>query len=285
MRSIGYLTASGRKLICRQGLSCPSCGTVKSNIVDRKYLVTFLRRCSNCKLLFRAPTTTERENAKLYAQEYEEAFTTDLPKPEELREMLSRGFRDSERDYTAYVEVLKALGAGPGTTIYDFGCSWGYGSWQLAQAGFQVDSFDICAPRAEYGVKNLGIRLVPPESVRSGSYDIFFSAHVIEHVPSVSRMISFGLKCLRRQGLFVAFTPNACAERRAKDPRSFHSMWGFVHPQLIDWEFLSGPHVPEPVIADSSPYSIRELSSLSWTGRQALKLAGPELLIVMKNAP
>src|SRR5687768_14606475 len=96
--------------------------------VDRKYLVTTLRRCRRCQLLFRAPTSTHEEQEAFYQEEYQQGFTTDLPDERTLSAYLTSEFRGGEKDYTAYLRVLDALGVLPGQRLFDFGCSWGYGS-------------------------------------------------------------------------------------------------------------------------------------------------------------
>ena len=285
MRSFPYLLLSARKLLLRRALRCPSCGCGESSAIDRKYLVTTLRRCSNCRLLFRSPTTCPQENEALYQEQYQQGFTTEMPLAAALRKLLETGFRGSEKDYGKYIEVLAALRVARGSRVFDYGCSWGYGSWQLAQAGYKVDSFDISKPRANYAAANLGVNIVPPESCGVSAYDVFFSAHVIEHVPRVSDMLELGLRVLGPRGLFVAFTPNGGAAYRQRNPGAFHLSWGLVHPQLIDWEYLQGPSVGVPVVADSVPYSLEELARVSWTGKVRLKLNGAELLFVLRREP
>ena len=58
-------------------------------------------------------------------------------------QLLSTRFAGEEKNYAGYIAVLHALGVAEGARMLDFGCSWGYGSWQLAQAGFAVEAFEI----------------------------------------------------------------------------------------------------------------------------------------------
>jgi 2-polyprenyl-3-methyl-5-hydroxy-6-metoxy-1,4-benzoquinol methylase len=283
MRNVSYLLYSLKKLLLRQGLACPSCGMTSAAIVDQKYLVTSLRRCANCKLLYRAPTTSEAENKRIYQSTYKEGYTTIMPTERELEKLLASNFHGSERDYSLYIEVLTALGVQAGARVCDFGCSWGYGSWQFAKAGFVVSSCEISKPRADYAASKLGVRVVDAGAIESNWYDVFFTSHVIEHVPAVSNLIGLGMSALRPGGLFIAFTPNASAEYRRLEPKGFHMCWGFVHPQLLDWEFLA--HLPSsfPLIADSSPYTISTLREFEWLQKSAIKLNGPELMFAIKK--
>lgn len=252
IQKLKYLRLSAAKTVLRKGFDCPSCGSGESRIVDRKYLVTALRRCDGCKLLFRTPATTAAENEAFYQAEYSQGFTTDMPDPAALERLVSSGFRGHEKDYSTYIAVLRSLGAGQ--RLFDYGCSWGYGSFQLGKAGFEVDSYEISVPRAEYGRCHLGIHFKTPEEAVKGSYDVFFSAHVIEHVPSVSEFIAFGLSVLKPGGLFLAFTPNGSESYRRVDPQGWHKSWGFVHPQLIDEVFVRQALQGRELAVASSPY-------------------------------
>src|SRR5437773_2037071 len=112
---VNYFLSSLRKRVFREGLSCPSCGHAESVQVDRKMIVTSLRRCRNCGLLFRTPTTSEEENRKFYQREYTENFTL-VPDRAELESLLKTSFEVSDgRNYNIshYIGVLSAFGCKP----------------------------------------------------------------------------------------------------------------------------------------------------------------------------
>lgn len=283
MRKLKYLFWSGLRTLCRRGRQCPSCGSSDSEAVDRKWLVTSLRRCSGCRLLFRSPATSVGENERLYQERYSSGITTDLPGEDQLRELISGGFRGHPKDWRPYIEVLEFLGASPGGRILDFGSSWGYGSWQLREAGYRVEAYEVSARRADFAREKFRIPVHSKPDFLPGHYDIFFSAHVIEHVPSVSGMIEVGLRALRPGGLFVAFTPNASSERFLNDNASLHRLWGYVHPQLLDREFIEAlPYTS--LCALSSPYDLDYLQAWNGRGRKIGRMDGPELLLVIRNS-
>ncbi|MBS0209203.1 MAG: class I SAM-dependent methyltransferase [Planctomycetes bacterium] len=278
-----YFLQSACKLAWGRQLNCPSCGESRSHVVDRKWLVTTLRRCDSCRLLYRAPTTSAAEYERFYQRQYGQGFTTDLPDDATLERLKRSHFRDSPKDYQHYLNVLTALGGRPGQRLFDFGCSWGYGSWQLSQAGYQVDACEISVPRGHFARDRLGVRVMSVTEIAPGSYDLFFSSHVIEHVPSVAKMLALGLRALRPGGLFVAFTPNGSTPFRQRFPALFHHVWGFVHPQLIDGEFAQHLALKYTVLTDSSPYSLDNIACCAWQGHQAVKLDGHELLLVVRK--
>ncbi|MEY2518665.1 MAG: hypothetical protein QOF24_424 [Verrucomicrobiota bacterium] len=280
MRSISYLILSLKKLALGQGRSCPSCGSPKAEgpTEDRKWIVTTLRRCARCKILYRAPATTKEQNDAIYQKEYREGFTTEMPDEADLARLIQSGFKNCPCDYTTYLEVLRGLHGRLRATLYDFGCSWGYGAYQLKAAGYDVVGYEIGAERAQFAATKLGVRLRTPDEVEDSSVDIFFSAHVLEHVPSVEATIKTATRLLRPGGLFVCFTPNGSLERRAADPNGWHHAWGFVHPQLLDRVWIEARR-EEFVVADTGPYDIGAITR----GRTPGKWQGSELMFSFRK--
>lgn len=281
---IKYLLNSTSKLITRQGLACPSCGSSDSTIVSRKYIVTALRRCNYCCLLFRSPTTNVEENRFFYQSEYSEGFTTDVPSLHQLENLKKLRFKGSEKDYSNYLSVLAAIGRKPGDLLFDYGCSWGYGSWQFAQAGYNVTACEISAPRCEYARTYLGINAYTnTENVR-GPFDIFFSSHVLEHVPSVSRCLELARKVLKPGGWFVSFTPNGSDAFLARCPKNWKRLWGLVHPNYLDDKFYSKAFKSDLYLLASSPYDLEPIRR--WASLQqeslSLGLGGDELLVIAR---
>lgn len=282
---LSYLVGSAKKIILRRGMKCPSCNHSNSVIVDRKYMLTILRRCENCKLLFRTPTTTIEENAAFYQKDYTQGFTTEMPNDEKLKTCIDTKFQGTEKDYSVYINVLEGLGCKRGQKLLDFGCSWGYGSWQLKRHGFIVESFEISDPRADYARKKLGAKVFSNLTELSGPYDIFFSSHVLEHVPSVNKIIDFGLSVLRPGGVFVAFTPNGSNQHRLKSPSIWHKLWGRVHPNFLDDMYYCNAFPECSLLLSSDPYDIEKL--IDWQGKKGMRviydLSGSELLVAARK--
>ena len=181
--------------------------------------------------MFRVPKDDPSTAQSFYESEYEQGFTTDCPSPEELERLKSSRFAGTERDYAPYVSFLQAAGIRSGTSIFDFGCSWGYGSWQLRQAGYDVYSHELAPTRARYAETMLGCRMISPQ--RADRFDCFFSAHVLEHLNNPREMWQLAREILRPTGALVTFLPNGSLSR----PK-IHKIWGKVHPLLIDSDAL-----------------------------------------------
>ena len=281
---INYLVNSGKNVLLHKGFECPSCGNSESALVMRKYIVTQLRRCQVCDLQFRVPTTSYEENANFYQSEYSQGFTTDMPSPEELEKLKSSQFQGSQKDASHYISLLSALGCTPGQTFFDYGCSWGYGSWQFMKAGYNVTSFEISVPRCSYAREHLQVNAHHDMTNIQGPFDIFFSAHVLEHVPSVKDSIELAVKLLKPGGLFVAFTPNGSEEHRAFSD-GWNKLWGEVHPNFLDRVFYEKAFASQGLLLASSPYqdqkAIREWAATAGSS-QCLDLTGGELMAAVR---
>lgn len=284
MQKLKYLKFCLQKQIDRCAFNCPSCGCSKSTLISRKYIVTQLRRCESCMLLFRTPTTTAQENKSFYQEEYRQGFTTDCPSDEVLSHLIKTAFRNSDKDYSSRIELLEVATGGNQGRLFDFGCSWGYGSWQLKRHGFDVEAFEISSPRANYAREKLGVLVhssltdIPPNS-----FDICFSSHVLEHVPSVKETIDFGLSILRPGGLFIAFTPNGAASYRAKNRYSWEKSWSMVHPNLLDDEYYQFHFGSDKILLLSDPYAFSAVEKWHNGITEHQPLTGKELLFLLRN--
>jgi len=258
MKKFSYLVRSIGKQFFSTRYVCPNCGNPLSRLVARKYVVTQLRRCCSCFLMYRTPSDAPGNEAEAYEHDYASGFTTELPTAEQLKSYKKSDFQGTEKDYAYYVSVLQGLGLEHGAHVFDFGCSWGYGSYQLQKAGFRTTAFEIAPTRRHYAETNLGVNCVGDmdrcvdDSTHAGQYDCFFSAHVIEHVLAPAKIFEYARKLLRPGGLFLAFTPNGSETYRIRSQNWMRS-WGQVHPNLIDEIFLNASFCTSPRAVGSSP--------------------------------
>jgi hypothetical protein len=128
MEKLGYLQ---RFLAAQFGcarFSCPNFRSPRNQIIDRKFLITQLRCYSNCHLMFCRPNEDPTVNLSSYENEYKQGLTTDTPSGAALAEMKRTNFSGTEKDYSYYINVLIQLGLKSGTMIFDYDCSWSYGS-------------------------------------------------------------------------------------------------------------------------------------------------------------
>jgi SAM-dependent methyltransferase len=256
--------------------SCPVCQSKANRIVRRKYLFTALLECRQCGLRYRIPKMSSSDSDRFYQSHYSQGFTTELPDDQELKQLTENRFVGTEKDYQVYVAVLRACGLAPGSSILDFGCSWGYGSWQLKQAGYTVYSYEVSRPRAEYARQKLDCQILSrPEGVPQ-RVDCLFSAHVIEHLANPGHIFEVAQAVLKPSGKIVAFMPNGDPD--ASGNPNYHRLWGLVHPNLLTSKALSriANRAAFQGFCQSSPYDIVALEM----GETNAPLTGMELLFV-----
>ena len=271
-QKLGYLFWSAGHILIAD-ITCPACGEKESQLLRRKYLVTALYRCPTCEVMFRVPKPNAEKAIAFYQRDYKQGFTTDCPLPDELVKLKSTLFAGTEKDYARYIQVLQAIGIYPGSSVFDFGCSWGYGSWQMAQAGYQVYSFEVSRPRAQYAAENMDCKIYTPEEAPE-KVDCFFSAHVIEHLPNPRTLWEKALRVLKPGGKIVVFMPNGDPVRESSDTE-YHKMWGQVHPLLLSPLALKkmGEHYGFTVDCYASPFNPDEIAQKVPTRATGVELA------------
>jgi 2-polyprenyl-3-methyl-5-hydroxy-6-metoxy-1,4-benzoquinol methylase len=90
---------------------------------------------------------------------------------------------------------------------------------------FSVESYEISKPRAQYAKDKLRLKVYSSLADIEGTFDIFFSSHVLEHVSSVRDTIQFGMNLLKNNGLFIALTPNGSKEFQSSNFESWNKLW------------------------------------------------------------
>jgi SAM-dependent methyltransferase len=227
------------------------------------------------------PKETVNRSKEFYQTAYEQGFTTVFPGDEELNELLAREFKNSERDYSTYVEVLRAVGLKAGDSMLDFGCSWGYGSWQLNRAGFQVFSYEIDTRRSDFARTRLGCQVVE-NAMTCGPVDCLFSAHVWEHLPDPNLLWETAERVLKADGTVVAFLPNGNSKLESVyGSKRYHQLWGQVHPLLIGPEAavsMAQRHGYTAFVY-SSPYDVPSIRTRS----SCQSAVGEELLLIARR--
>jgi hypothetical protein len=268
MGKVGYFLSSALRALSSERGRCPSCGAAEHETVMRKYVVTSLRRCASCQLMYRFPTDPQEKSEAFYddgeTEGYEQGFTTTLPSDEELNALTESDFAGHEKDYSYFIGLLNAIKPAP-AKVFDFGCSWGYGSWQIGRAGYDVRSYEISNRRRGFAIGKLGVAADTeyPVADAAGAFDIFFSSHVLEHLPSLRDKIAAGVGYLRPGGTFVALTPNGSDAFRRARPGSWRQLWGEVHPNLLDEVYYQSIAGDRPCFIASTPVNAARLAAWS----------------------
>lgn len=122
----------------------------------------------------------------------------------------SVNFAGSALEIHDKVRVLKALR--PAGRVLDYGCSWGYGTYQLQQFGFDAVGFEISRVRASFARDRSGLTtfdsLDDLQQLPEKSFDVIFSNHVIEHVPHLAAVFLMLTLLLKDDGFVFHVLPN-----------------------------------------------------------------------------
>lgn len=239
-QKLEYLISSLKKQLTGGYTICPYCNTdlAHGRVIDQKYLVTKLVECPRCQILVRLPTDDVEESRDFYQKEYTQGYTTDCPSDEELAKLIESKFVGAERDYSRYIRFFEFLKMTKDKRILDFGCSWGYGLFQMMKNGYLAEGFEVSGPRARYGRDKLDVTIHSTDASLVGNYDVIFSSHVLEHLPDFSLINHLYNKQLNPGGYFIAVTPNGSMDFMKKDFGAYHQIWGKVHPVLLTDSFL-----------------------------------------------
>ena len=262
---------------------CPSCHSEDCIVIDRKYLVSRLFECNNCHLYFRHPVDSVSKNNELYQEEYEqkgEGITTDIPDTIKLQDYKRNKFSGTTKNIDEYINLFnQLLNQNEKIKIIDFGANWGYHSFQFKEAGYDVNSYEISAPRAALGKKLLDVEIQTRVEELSANNDIFFSSHVIEHLPDIPYMIHLAKEKLNENGLFVAECPNGSKEFRAKNPKAFNLCWGLLHPNYISADYYQFMFKQNPYFITSTPFNIVEIINWDRKSQVCKNLSGDQLIV------
>jgi 2-polyprenyl-3-methyl-5-hydroxy-6-metoxy-1,4-benzoquinol methylase len=276
-----------RHRVTGQSCYCPYCGPdAPVRLLRRKKVVLNIMKCEVCDLIFRWPMDTEEEAETYYQKQF---FSVNYPPQRrapydaELPELKARNFAGSVVDANAKIQVLRALR--PGGRVLDYGCSWGFATYQLGQHGFDATGFEISRPRAQYAREKIGVKALGSftelRALPEGSFDIIFSNHVIEHLTKVGETFDLMYRLLAPEGMMFHVLPNFTGKVARE---GMWIMWiGEEHPIAPTMDFFRRnlpKHGFRQVDFGSSPFD-EHLSAALLSGDNSTTFKdGDELLVV-----
>jgi 2-polyprenyl-3-methyl-5-hydroxy-6-metoxy-1,4-benzoquinol methylase len=277
MSKAQFLMKTLVKYATLQSTDCPYCHCKRTNIVQWKNGIWQLRQCAECSLNFRFPKDDPEENISFYQKNYKQDKVTDLPREEDISFHITDRFRSVGRDLTTHLGPMRAL-VPAGRRILDYGCSWGYGVYQLSQAGYDATGFEISRPRVDYGQRTLHVNLTSDiDSLPKQGFDEIYSAHVLEHIPTPRIALRAFQRLLKPGGRLFLYVPNCSGDEAKRLGVKWGQMINEKHVLALTAEFFH-KNLPEHGFSTeftSSPYE-RSPQALSKNG----DLGGEELLVV-----
>jgi SAM-dependent methyltransferase len=267
---------------------CPHCGPSSTlTRLRRKKLVVDILQCNACRLIFRWPQDTPDELDVHYESEFaEEAPQVLLPAPDELQKLLAVDFAPLFGDLSRKIDVLQTLR--PRGRVLDYGCSWGYATYLLKKRGYDVTGFEVSRSRSAYGRKNLGVPILDSleelEALPSASFDVIYSNHVLEHIPSIAGALALCARLLRDDGVAFHILPNFISEAAGS---SLRLDWiGEDHPIAPTVEFFERA-LPQAGLQSfqfaSSPFNGDLAAAIGDRTAKRPPLVGDELLVVARK--
>lgn len=268
---------------------CPYCNNASTKLVDRKNFILQVRECQGCGLRFRWPKETESFQEKFYQKQYQETgFTTELPEHAVLEKFKAANFAGSPKDFQASIGILRRLV--PHGRVMDYGCSWGYGAFQLRNAGYDVIGFEISKPRAQFGRDELGVEILDDlsdlDQVPDNSLDGIYASHVLEHLQSLKEPFKFFARALKPGGVAMILVPNSGGRLARELGTKWTPMIGEKHTLALRRDFFE-KNLPEygfQVLALSDPYSPETIEA-AMAQNTSLPSEGEELMILARRLP
>jgi 2-polyprenyl-3-methyl-5-hydroxy-6-metoxy-1,4-benzoquinol methylase len=239
-----------------QHKDCPYCGSRRTNLLARKHGILQLRQCPQCRLQFRYPKDTVSQNSHFYQDNYKQKAVTDMPTESALPRHIQNNFSQVGRDLTEHLGLIRQFSSG--TTLLDFGASWGYCTYQFKQAGFDAVGYEISRPRAAYGEEHLQLKIATNSAnLANHSFDIIYSAHVLEHLPDPKAALEEMLRLIAPGGTIFIFVPNGASEPARRLGVAWPPLINEKHVMAYTPEFLANAMFAEgfAVRFASSPYA------------------------------
>ena len=173
----------------------------------------------------------------------------------------------------------------PQGRVLDFGCSWGYGIYQLKQAGYDAFGFEISRPRAELGRHQLGVEILDKlddlQHIPSQSVDGIFASHVLEHLLSLKEIFELFARILKPGGVVLIMVPNSGGKKARDLGIRWQAMINEKHTLALDGNFFEKNMAPFgfAVRAFSDVCNVAELRS-AVDRNEPLSLEGEELRVI-----
>ena len=273
--------------MARQPCFCPYCGPgTPIRLLRRKKLVLNILKCESCGLIFRWPMDTAEEAETYYQEQF---FAVNYPPQRrapyqaELKQLLATNFAGTAVDANAKIQILKSIR--PTGRVLDYGCSWGFATYQLCHHGFDAVGFEISRPRAEYARERIGVKVLDSfadlSALPDGSFDVIFSNHVVEHLTKVRETFELMFRLLAPGGVAFHVLPNFTGKIARE---GMWIMWiGEEHPLAPTSDFFQRNlprHGFTRVDLGSSPFDDQLATALTSGDTTKVSMDGYELLVV-----
>lgn len=225
--------------------ACPYCSSCFYTFMQRKKLLIQARKCLYCGLIYRWPVDIPEDTFSFYKKIYKKVEAPVAPPANTvLQQLIQQKFKGSAWDKTHRLYFIRRLIEYRGKLL-DFGCSWGYGTYQYADLGFKVVGLEIDKERANFGRVHLGLDLYSDwkEFEDQTYFEVILADHTLEHLNNLRETFDEFKKHSKTGTKLIIFVPNGgCVAARRLGVK-----WGpFIGEShavalTMDWFFKNLP--------------------------------------------
>ncbi|WP_411348129.1 methyltransferase domain-containing protein [Paenibacillus sp. WLX2291] len=242
--------------------SCPVCNGKKysmlHSIKGHEDFETNLYRCSDCATVFMNPQPTENYLEWFYNHiYYSKVHREKMGWEPELSNVNSAVLRVNEMRMDL-VESFWNQTRFPRGRLLDVGCSTGNFIWEAQLRYWSVQGIEISEDAAERGRQDHDLDILTGELTdtifEKDTFDIITAWDVIEHIPNPHHFMVNISRVLKKDGLFVANTPNVSSSA------SYYagSQWRHLDPPL---HVILYDHISLRVLLRQHNFEILKISS------------------------
>lgn len=264
-----------------QSKDCPYCRSRATRQIGSNAILSHVRACEACHLMFRWPKQTDKFNKVFYQLNYIKLASENmhLPTPHEVGLLLKSNFAGHPTALGVKCDIVKRLK--PAGRLFVYGANWGYEVAQFAHAGYEAIGYEVSGPRAEFACQQLGVSVFQDiESIRAkGPYDVIYCSHTLEHLPNPDSVLRLFENLCAKTGCVVIFVPNCGGDNARKQGVQWGPFSSSLHPLSYQAAFFAQA-LPKygfnAVSTFSDPYDLELIERLS----SQKNPAGDELLVI-----
>ncbi len=159
-------------------------------------------RCPSCGLVYQYPRPKQQELVQRYDEDY---FAYELENEEAFFGLMKMALSDVH--FSSEIEAKEGTGR-----ILDVGCATGMLLAELKKKGWEEQGVEVCAPSAEYGMRERGVRIfigtVQEAAFPAESFHVVHASHLIEHLGDPAAFLMEAYRILLPGGSLIITTPN-----------------------------------------------------------------------------
>lgn len=206
-------------------MNCPICNSNNIKLVLENHpgyiddIFYNIYKCNKCDVSFINPKLIEQGiYSIIYSNKESIGYDRYYKYANEIKKVDNPLKYLSEME-SCYYPVFKVLSERKKCSILEVGCGYGYLTYALKKADFDVLGIDISSEAIEFAKSNFGnsylnISIEDYFNICKNKYDIIISTEVIEHLPDPNKYLKILSNMLSLHGKIIITTPNKNYSKR-----------------------------------------------------------------------